>query len=84
MLAEALNAINALDTLELPSCGIGTIGAHSLASAVDESNFNLLQLNLRGAHGAASPPLHHGRHGSSHCFKLASAEQSQGGFCKNI
>ena len=49
MLADALKATNALDTLELPSCGIGATGALSLARAVDESNFNLLQLNLRGA-----------------------------------
>ncbi len=53
MLAEALDATNALDTLELPSCGIGAAGARSLARAVDESNFNLLQLNLRGAQTAA-------------------------------
>ena len=49
MLAEALKATSALDTLELPSCDIGAAGAASLARAVDESNFNLLQLNLRGA-----------------------------------
>ena len=49
MLADALNATNALDTLELLSCGIGAAGVRGLARAVDESNFNLLQLNLRGA-----------------------------------
>ena len=48
-LADALKATSALDTLELPSCGIGAAGARSLARVVDESNFNLLQLNLRGA-----------------------------------
>ncbi len=49
MLADALKATSALDTLELLSCGIGAVGARGLARAVDESNFNLLQLNLRGS-----------------------------------
>jgi len=49
VLADALKATSALDTLELLSCGIGAVGARGLARAVDESNFNLLQLNLRGS-----------------------------------
>ena len=57
MLADALKATSALDTLELLSCGIGAAGAASLARAVDESNFNLLQLSLRGALVSATSSL---------------------------
>ena len=47
-LAEALRESNALDTLELPCCGVGAAGAHALATALDESNYNLTSLDLRG------------------------------------
>ena len=49
MLADALRETNALDTLQLPACGIGAAGAAALATALDESNFNLTSLDLRGA-----------------------------------
>lgn len=47
-LAEALRESNALDTLELPCCGVGAAGALALATALDESNYNLTSLDLRG------------------------------------
>ena len=48
VLAEALRDTNALDILELPDCGIGAAGAVALATALDESNFNLTSLDVRG------------------------------------
>lgn len=58
LLATALRETGSLDTLELPACGVRERGARALAAALDESNFNLTSLDLRGE-------LHFGRPGPS-------------------